>query len=132
MLWQWGQFLDHDITETPIHDPEEPFNITVPNGDPSFDPESTGTQEIPMSRSFYEDDDGLGVRQQVNVITAFIDGSNVYGSDTERANALRTLDGTGRLKVTTTETHGDLLPFNEEGLDNAGGPSNELFLAGDV
>ncbi|MGJ8656264.1 MAG: peroxidase family protein [Akkermansiaceae bacterium] len=132
MLWQWGQFLDHDITETPVHDPAEPFNIPVPTGDPSFDPDSTGTQEIPLSRSFYVDDDGFGVRQQVNLLTAYIDASNVYGSDIERAHALRTLDGTGRLKVTITETHGDLLPFNTEGIDNAGGTSDTLFIAGDI
>jgi len=134
MLWQWGQFLDHDITETPVHDPAEEFNIPVPTGDTSFDPNSTGEETIPFSRSFYEDEDGveIGVRQQVNIITAFIDASNVYGSDTERADALRTLDGTGHLKVTTTEDHGDLLPYNDDGLDNAGGTSDQFFLAGDI
>jgi peroxidase len=128
-LWQWGQFLDHDITETPAIDPAEPFNIEVPAGDPWFDPNGTGTMETPMNRSYYEEIDG--VREQVNEITAFIDASNVYGSSEERAFALRALDGSGKLKTTASD-NGDLLPYNFSGLDNAGGPSPLYFLAGDV
>jgi len=41
---------------------------------------------------------------------------------------MRTNDGTGRLKTSA----GKLLPFNEDGLPNAGGTSSALFLAGDV
>lgn len=125
-LWQWGQFLDHDIDETPASDPEEPFDIEVPAGDPFFDPDGSGEAVIPLNRSLGEEHEGA--RQQINAITAFIDASNVYGSDETRAEALRTLDGTGRLKTSA----GDLLPFNEAGLPNAGGPRPTLFLAGDV
>jgi hypothetical protein len=52
----------------------------------------------------------------------------VYGSDPTRAAALRTLDGTGRLKTSS----GNLLPFNTGGLPNEGGPAPTLFVAGDV
>lgn len=125
-LWQWGQFLDHDIVETPAVDPEEPFDIAVPTGDPWFDPYGSGTATIGLNRSLYEQ--VSGVREQVNAITAYIDASNVYGSDDARAFALRTLDGTGKLQT----SDGDLLPWNTEGLPNAGGTSSSLFLAGDV
>lgn len=127
-LWQWGQFLDHDIVETPTIDPAEPFNIEVPAGDPWFDPQGTGNAIIPLNRSLYENVDG--VREQINAITAYIDASQVYGSDEVRATALRRNDGSGKLKTTESE-HGDLLPYNLGGYDNAGdGP--EFFLAGDV
>ncbi len=125
-IWQWGQFLDHDLSLTPVSELVEPFNIQVPAGDPFFDPNSTGTVEIPLERSYSESIEG--VRQQFNEITAFVDASNVYGSDLERAQALRTLDGTGRLKM----SEGNLLPFNVDGLPNA--PSAEaanFFVAGD-
>ena len=125
----WGQFVDHDIDLTEAASPDEPFFVEVPVGDPQFDPTGTGTQVIPLIRSHYEVD-ADGVRQQVNDITAFIDASNVYGSDEERAFALRTLDGTGRLKT----SDGDLLPFNVDGLHNAmpGGDPADFFLAGDI
>ena len=126
-VWQWGQFLDHDIDLTENADPAEPFDISVPLGDPYFDPLSTGKEVIFLNRSVFEVDDA-GVRQQVNQITTWIDASNVYGSDEDRADELRTLDGTGRLKTST----GDLLPFNVNGFPNAGGPDPSLFLAGDV
>lgn len=130
-LWQWGQFLDHDIDLTDGVDPQELANIPVPRGDAWFDPFNTGTAEMGFNRSIYDPTTGAtgGVpREQLNEISAWIDGSNVYGSDEERALALRSNDGTGRLKTSA----GGLLPFNMDGFPNAGGPSDTLFLAGDV
>ena len=125
-LWQWGQFLDHDMDLTPTADPAEPFNVPVPLGDPYFDPEGTGTQVIELNRSLYKMING--VREQLNMITAFIDASQVYGSDEARALELRTLDGTGKLKV----SKGNLLPYNIHGFPNVPDNSATYFLAGDV
>jgi len=130
-LWLWGQFVDHDLDLTDGTNPPESAPIAVPAGDPSFDPQAEGDRSIPLNRSIYDTSTGTGAdnpRQQLNEITAWIDGSNVYGSDIERATELRALDGSGRLKVSA----GDFLPFNVNGLPNAGGNSATLFLAGDV
>ena len=130
-LWQWGQFLDHDLDLTDVALPKEPAPIPVPLSDPFFDPDGTGTKKISLNRSIYDPATGNAPgnpRQQLNEITAWIDASNVYGSDETRAAALRTLDDTGRLRTSA----GDLLPFNDVGLPNAGGTSSNLFLAGDV
>ena len=130
-VWQWGQFVDHDFTLSDGADPAEPANIEVPIGDVYFDPNNTGEQTIALNRTIYDTQTGTSTdnpRQQINEISSWIDGSNVYGSDEERAHALRTNDGTGRLKTSL----GNLLPFNDEGLSNAGGSSDELFIAGDV
>ena len=131
-IWQFGQFIDHDLDLTAGAEggDGEEFNIEVPTGDAVFDPFGTGTQEIDLTRSTVADGTGLGtdlIREQVNEITAFIDGSMIYGSDAERSDALRSFEG-GRLLV----SEGDLLPFNTDGLDNAGGTDANLFVAGDV
>jgi peroxidase len=130
-LWQWGQFIDHDIDLTDGADPPEPQPIAVAPGDPWFDPDFRGGVVIPFNRSLYDPasgSDASNPRQQLNEISAWIDASNVYGADPERADALRAHDGTGRLRI----GEGGLLPFNTEGLPNAGGSGPELFLAGDV
>ncbi len=127
-LWQWGQFLDHDIDETPTADPAESFPIAVPTGDALFDPTSSGSITMGLNRSAYVTVGG--VREQKNAITAWIDASQVYGSDAGRAAALRANDGTGRLRVTVS-AHGDLLPTHSETLA-ALPPAPGFFVAGDV
>lgn len=130
-VWQWGQFVDHDIDLTDGAEPAEPVAISVPTGDLFFDPNGTGVQSISFNRSIYDTSSGTGTanpRQQTNEVTAWIDASNVYGSDGERAAALRSNDGSGKLRSSA----GNLLPFNTDGLSNAGGNSDALFLAGDV
>ncbi|QDT40801.1 peroxidase [Gimesia alba] len=119
ILWVWGQFIDHDITLTEAaHDedgnPLESFPIDVPTGDPFFDPDGSGDDVIGLNRSAFELDEN-GVRQQINQITAFIDGSGIYGSDEELAAELRTFVG-GQLKT----SDGDLLPYGDDGFFQAG------------
>ncbi len=125
-LWQWGQFIDHDLDLTPSIEPAEPFDVLVPVGDPSFDPNGTGTQVIELDRSLYQMINGI--REQININTAYIDASQVYGSDEARAQELRLLDGSGKLKTSA----GDLLPYNEHGFLNLPDNSTNYFLAGDV
>ena len=129
LVWIWGQFLDHDIDLSDPAAQAEDFSIAVPVGDVWFDPFGTGEVTIGLTRTDYVEGDASsdGLRQQLNTITAFIDGSVVYGSDLDRASQLRTFEG-GHLKT----SYGDLLPYNENGFANAGGESAELFLAGDV
>ena len=88
---------------------------------------------LPFLRAVYDPQTGTSVdnpRQQINEITAYIDGSAVYGSDDDRASWLRTFEG-GRLKVSPRAT-GDLLPYNDGTQPNAGSMSTDFFVAGDV
>ena len=131
-VWQWGQFLDHDIDLT--DGAEEAANISVPAGDVHFDPQGTGLVEIPFNRALFDPETGIdseNPREQENEITSWIDGSMVYGSDDERAAALRA--GADNPYLATSE--GDLLPFNVDALTNANGFVSDpttLFLAGDI
>ncbi len=132
-VFTWGQFLDHDVDLTPEgHTEYEP--IVLPSDEPLF------TSDLPFFRS--EVHDGTGdnnPREQTNLITSWIDASNVYGSDEDRANWLRTFQD-GKLKTSS----GNRLPFNtidgeyESAIDpNAPSMAGEdgttkLFVAGDV
>jgi len=140
MVFQWGQFIDHDMDLSDTAAPAEPFPIAVPLGDPHFDPTFSGTQVIPLDRSIYDTSTGLAPgnpRQQINQITSYLDGSMIYGSDAVRADMLRAHSG-GRLKTSADNPVPDafnLLPFNNFGLPNAtGGNPNaaSFYVAGDV
>ena len=127
-FWQFGQFLDHDLSVTPENH-ADPRPIAAPAGDPTFTP----AHFISFDRSEAVAGTGTGAgnpRQFANAITTWIDGSNVYGSDATRQAALRDTDpATGRLAVGAD----GFMPRNLTGLANAGGDANPtLFLAGDI
>ncbi len=126
-MWMWGQFLDHDLSLSDPHAEAGTADISVASGDSMFDPTGTGEASIGFTRTEYHHDTGItGPREQMNMITPFIDGSNVYGSDSVRLAALRNDDGTMKT------SDGDLLPYNVNGLANAHSTSASLFLAGDI
>lgn len=140
-VWVFGQFIDHDIGLTP--DGDEALNIPVRAGDAWMDPFRTGAVVIPSRRNIFDPATGTGPdnpRQHPNLITAFIDGSGVYGSDEARANWLRSFEG-GKLRVSA----GNLLPYNTTTgefdapvdhdapeMDNPVRLTDKLFVAGDA
>jgi hypothetical protein len=97
----WGQFIDHDMDLTPTGSGQ--FDNILP--DPN-DPSKMGEQTFERS-SFDPATGKSNPRQQVNVNTAFLDLSQVYGSSQTVADALRTFSG-GQLKTSP----GNDLPFN--------------------
>lgn len=134
-MWLWGQFIDHDITFSDACGPsdacrEEPANIKIPKGDEIFDPQSIGTVEMFFNRAINDPDTGTSEenpRQQLNEVTGWIDASTVYGSDARRATALRTNDGTGKIKT----SEGNFLPRNEGQFPNFRFELSTFFFAGD-
>ena len=113
ILMQWGQFLDHDITETPVlnvtcqgcHFSDVCVPIPVPQDDQTFGNSTTPAREChPFMRSAPACPDSdipagtVPPRQQINDITSFIDGSMIYGSSSERIEDLRD-PNSGRLRT---------------------------------
>ena len=114
ILMQFGQFLDHDLSLSPELEDEcrerahiceftdicQP--IRVADRDPIF---GVGTENngacLPFSRSLAVCPDpneplvngAFTQREQINVLTSFIDGSMIYGSDDELAERVRKHEG---------------------------------------
>ncbi len=89
-VFQWGQFVDHDIDLTNLASPVENFDIPIPAGDPIFDPGNTGTQVMAFQRSKYDPATGTSAanpRQQINDITSY---------STHRRSTVRTRRGLSR------------------------------------
>ena len=102
MAWQWGQFIDHDIALTPMGAEYGTAHISVGDKDP------LGPDPIPFFRSEFKSGTGTSTanpRHQINAVTAFLDGSHIYGSDIDTAADLRTFSG-GKLKTSA----GNMLP----------------------
>lgn len=126
-LMQFGQFgVDHDLTRTPfsvaldgslldcspcdskrtVH--RDCLPIEIPDNDAHFqshkarDATGTGKKCLHFVRSL-NGQTGLGPRQQINALTAYLDGSNIYGSDNCEAKSLRAFVG-GRLNSSAYPT----------------------------
>ncbi|KAM7396877.1 hypothetical protein PAMP_019883 [Pampus punctatissimus] len=72
--------------------PPEFMNIPVPKGDPIFDPTATGKVLLPFQRGPSDKESGQSPsnpRIQVNLVTAWIDGSSIYGPSTSWSDSLR-------------------------------------------
>ena len=165
MLMQVGQFLDHDLDLAPIAPSDIVFDISDPNQLSSCDdickndapcfpiPVANDDSRIkreclPFTRSSAVCGTGVhsllvgqfGVhREQLNAITSYIDGSQIYGSSEKIGNRLRQLDGSGKLKYgNVTETGKRLLPFDiypDSPTDCSIGihaGRSKCFLAGDI
>lgn len=104
--WVFGQFIDHDLSLVQDDHNKPLNNIIIPASDRFFEPNTV----MPIFRNQTAPGTGTSINNPVrftNTVTAFVDGSMVYGSDINRANWLRTFED-GKLK----SSDGGLLPWN--------------------
>ena len=142
LAMNWGQFMDHDLSlaEAQGIDCEEEeenpecINIHIPEGDEAF--RSRYIDFIELERDAPSNPSSncqLQVREHPNTITAYIDASNVYGSDDELAISIR---APGGLMKTMKHPMGcplkDLLPPQPpEIFCPSKDPNRQCFLSGD-
>ncbi|MEM7473188.1 MAG: peroxidase family protein [Pseudomonadota bacterium] len=93
----------HEIAKSPtLAGQQNSIAITV---DPSDPVAQTGAGTPVMFQQRSTEAPGTGVpgtpREQLNDVTQAFDGSTVYGSNKTRQDALRTLDGTGKMKTSS-------------------------------
>ncbi|KAJ8918520.1 hypothetical protein NQ315_015227 [Exocentrus adspersus] len=126
MLAIWGQFLDHDMTATASSRKANQETISCCNYNgvthpecfpvllESYDPFTKNNVTcIEFVRSAPAPTCCLGPREQLNQVSAFIDGSVIYGADEELTRKLRTFDN-GMLKMLYTEDGRALLPVSDD------------------
>ncbi|RWS24268.1 chorion peroxidase-like protein, partial [Leptotrombidium deliense] len=149
---QWGQFLDHDLTFTPMNmgvddsildcracDAQkkvhpECWPIGIPKNDPFFPSVNltTGKRQCLHFVRSLNAQTKLGPREQMNQLTSYIDASNIYGSDACEAKMLRLFVG-GKMNTTKHPlvNHKDLLPQTSNHPE-CKAPSGLCFEAGDI
>ncbi|CAG2060863.1 unnamed protein product [Timema podura] len=130
---QWGQFLDHDLTHTPISRGQsgsglsccrngdvvsqelrhpDCFPIILPNDDHIFAKLGEHCMEFVRSLPAPRPECNFGPREQMNQVSGYLDGSNIYGSTRGGQREIREFTG-GRLKVQNVRGK-SLLPQNED------------------
>lgn len=128
LLVYFGQFLAHDLTEFKINDVECPCGSTnplclsysLPNGDEKISQSCFEFPRAQFSESTFTD----GI-EQINFLTSFIDGTQVYGPSKDVSDQLRTFQ-----RGLLATSPGDYLPTSD---DHKCDPDGELdcFVSGD-
>ncbi|XP_059471181.1 uncharacterized protein LOC132194111 [Neocloeon triangulifer] len=150
MFMQFAQLLDHDLTHTPVHtgfqnsileckecDSQvtlhpECYPIPVPMDDPYY-PNINSTTGKPVCIQVTRSLPGqltLGPREQLNQVTAFIDASFIYGSDSCKMDLLRS--NGGFLNVTRHPARGKSLMPQITTHPECRSQSGKCFNAGDA
>ncbi|NWV80267.1 PERE peroxidase, partial [Dasyornis broadbenti] len=153
MFMQWGQFIDHDLDLSPETPAKFPFiggpdcDISCAKKPPCFpiqipanDPRITNRRDcLPFARSAPTCTRGRAVREQINALTSFLDGSMVYGSEVAVAQQLRdrrSRRGLLAVNQNFTDRGRAYLPFGpirkEPCLKASGAARIPCFVAGDT
>ncbi|CAH0578980.1 unnamed protein product [Chrysodeixis includens] len=154
LLMQWGQFVDHDVTSSSqsrgfngsvprcckdggrdfvpkefLH--PECFPIPVPSSDPFYGPRGVRCLDFVRSSPAPRDDCALGWREQLNQVSAYIDGSPLYGSSASKSDKLR-LFRNGMLQYGRVQQRRPVLPpERRDELCRKGAVSTDCFKSGD-
>ncbi|KAI2807789.1 hypothetical protein BLOT_005728 [Blomia tropicalis] len=132
LMMQFGQFVDHDLTRTPLTTTLKGRSISCCDNVVQRNPErfkhpACHEIEIPVQDAFYRSKKQtcinfvrsapainpvcrFGPREQMNQLSSYIDGNNVYGASLEEEQKLRDYRG-GRLRISKIHSQ-EFLPLN--------------------
>ncbi|XP_023220164.1 peroxidase-like [Centruroides sculpturatus] len=145
----WGQFIDHDITLTPIsrtvdnemiqccpaNENDHPQCLPILISPRDYFYSKFNRKCLNFVRSARCSSCIFGPRQQTNQQTAFVDASQVYGTAVDDNNNLRSNNNDGKLLMRFHPRSGDVLPASTNpNSDSCSRPNENLlcFRAGDV
>lgn len=138
----FGQFLAHDITSAAVSSDSSGRIVDCPcnNGNPSCMSINMPSQDSAMrmscmrftrsSAAFSNFDCRLGHREQLNLLTSFIDATQVYGPNAARSRELRSFIG-GKLKTSEGFNTKSTLPQGQDGSCRDTTDRVKCFAAGD-
>ncbi|XP_063692372.1 dual oxidase 2-like isoform X2 [Bolinopsis microptera] len=101
LLPYFMEFLDHDILELRTTCPPEDMSISIKETDPTYGNKTH--KKMPIERISYDVDSGVWAdfpRKQINSVSSWIDGSQVYGISKGWVDIIRSGKG-GKLKGDT-------------------------------
>lgn len=139
LLMQWGQFISHDMARTTLHPtancgtcdviPSKCVPVTISNKDTNDAFRQKGCLKISRAVPVCGTGNPSRPREQLNENTAFVDGSQIYGSSSRDLQKFR--DGrTGMLKMSSFNNL-MVLPF-DEGRCASVSSCSASFSAGDI
>jgi len=153
LLMQMGQFIDHDITHTPNYadqeccrkdgkfprsfSAEKCFPMRLSRSDP-FWRGSITCMDFSRSLSSPGLKCELQNREQLNQISHWLDGSNIYGSTDEEAAKLRGVRGKLKISKHAGQTQDSLPTCNRHGKEDieaceaCEGEDKDCYYAGDL
>jgi len=125
LVWAFGQFVDHAISLSPNTGDDAAISISAPVNDAHHNGKTLQMD----STDYVENPEGY--RQPFSIITHFVDGNVIYGSNAGRTVGLRLFqNGLIHFQMINGEEYP---PYNILGLDNVGGRRNsQMFLLGDL
>ena len=141
-VMQWGQFVDHDLTHTPLFRLSDTnssgvkccsedgsaredalvlhpqcFPVDIPSNDPFYKKHGQRCMNFVRSMPGPGQDCTFGYAEQMNQVTHLMDSSMVYGSDEEDALELRQMEGGLMKTYRAAGAAKELLPQEEGELE---------------
>lgn len=129
LVWSMGQWVSHTISLSEEHSSRK-IKIDI-RGDEHFSQLYPNDDYMVFSSTEYVEYPE-GYRQPTSIITHYVDGNTIYGSNSLRGSFLRKFKD-GLMKSQYLDDYGEFPPYNLYHVENAGGQDKKNhFIVGDL